>query len=88
MTVRRVVVVGSGIAPAMAAIAIRRAFARGGVEVEWIETPDAGSPHRTVAGLPNLQVFHRLLGLSEAELLRACAGTFALGRHYVGFSPG
>ena len=84
----RVKVVGAGIAPAMAATALRRAFARGGVEVEWIETPGEVSPHRTLAVLPNLQAFHRLLGLNEAEILRASAGAFTLARHFAGFSPG
>lgn len=88
MSVKRVVVTGSGIAPAMAAIAIRRAFARGGVEVEWVETPDMGSPHRTVSGLPNLRAFHRLLRVSESEVLEPANGCFALARHYAGFSPG
>jgi tryptophan halogenase len=88
MTVRRVAVVGSGIAPAMAAIALRRAFARGGVAVDWVETPDTISPHATLAALPNVQAFHRLLGIGEAELLRAARGTFALARQYLGFTPG
>ena len=88
MTVRRVVVVGAGIAPAMAATALRRAFARGGVEVEWIETQGKASPGHTLAALPQLQAFHRLLGLSEADVLRAGAGSFTLARHFVGFSPG
>jgi len=88
MKLSRVVVVGQGIAPAMAAIALRRAFARGGLAVEWVETPAATPPHQTVAALPNLQAFHRLLGLDQATLLRASHGYFTLGRHYVGFSPG
>lgn len=72
----------------MAAIALRRAFGRAGLEVEWIETPGHISPHRVFAGLPNLQAFHRLLGLDAAALLRATRGTFALGQQYVGFSGG
>lgn len=88
MSVKRVAVIGSGIAPAMAALALRRAFARAGLEVEWIETPGAVSPHATVAGLPNIQSFHRLIGVSEADMLRAASGSFALARHYVGFTPG
>lgn len=88
MRPRRVVVVGNGIAPAMAAIALRRAFGRAGLEVAWIETPGGASAHQVAAALPNLQAFHRLLGLSEAEALCAGRGTFALGRQYLGFAPG
>lgn len=69
----------------MAAIALRRAFGRGDLHVEWIETPGEISAHGVVAGSPNLQAFHRLLGLDTAALLRASGGTYALGRQYVGF---
>lgn len=88
MTLRRVVVIGHGEVPAMAAIALRRAFGRADLEVEWVETPGSISPHRVFAGLPNLQAFHRLLGLDPAALLRATRGTFTLGQQYVGFSGG
>jgi tryptophan halogenase len=88
MTPRRVVVIGHGHAPAMAAIALRRAFARGGLEVEWVETPGAISAHSVLAALPNLQAFHRLLGLDAGALLRETQGSFAMGQQYLGFSGG
>jgi tryptophan halogenase len=88
MTLRRVVVIGHGEAPAMAAIALRRAFGRADLDVEWIETPGAISPHGVLAGLPNLQSFHRLLGVDPGALLRATRGVFSLGRQYVGFAGG
>ncbi len=86
--VRKAVIVGNGIAAAMAAIALRRAFAQAGLEVTWIETPSAISQHDIVASLPNLQTFHQLLGISEADVLRAGHGAFTLGQQYVGFAGG
>ena len=74
--------------PAMGAIALRRAFGRAGLEVEWIETPGDIPAHRTLAGLPNLQAFHRLLGLDANALLRATQGAYSLGQQYVGVSGG
>lgn len=88
MTVRRVVVIGHGDAPAMAAIALRRAFSRVGLEVEWIETSGDIPAHCVLAGLPNLQAFHRLLGLDTTALLRATRGTYTLGQQYLGFCGG
>lgn len=82
----RIVVVGHGIAPAIAAIAIARAFGRGGIEVEWIETPGGPSAHGVVAALPNARAFHRLLGLDQGALVRDARGVFTLGRQYVGFA--
>ncbi|RYY35618.1 MAG: hypothetical protein EOP59_15270, partial [Sphingomonadales bacterium] len=68
--------------------ALRRAFARAGLEVQWIETPGEISGHEVVASLPNLPSLHRLLGLDEAALLRAARGCFTLGQQYVGLAGG
>ncbi|MEN3745972.1 tryptophan 7-halogenase [Sphingomonas sp. HF-S3] len=86
MKVARVVVVGQGHAPAMAAIALRRAFAPVGVEVTWVETPGEAPADAVLAGLPNLLAFHQLLGLDPAAVLRETQGCFTMGRHYVGFA--
>lgn len=86
MKVARVVVVGQGHAPAMAAIALRRAFGPVGVEVSWIETPGEAPVDAVLVGLPNLLAFHQLLGLDPAAVLRESQGCFTMGRHYVGFA--
>jgi tryptophan halogenase len=88
MKLRRVAVIGHGEAPAMAATALRRAFGGGGLEVEWIQTPGEIPANRVLAALPNLQAFHRLLGLDTTALLRATRGSYALGQQYVGFVGG
>ena len=86
MKVGKVVVVGSGAPAALAALALHRAFARGGLEVHWIETPSSAEAQQSFAALPNIQSFHRLLGLDEGAVLRATGGAFSLGCQYVGFS--
>ncbi|MES2442120.1 MAG: tryptophan 7-halogenase [Pseudomonadota bacterium] len=88
MKLKRVVIVGSGIAPAIAGAALRSAFGRAGLEVEWIETPGAISPHQVVPGLPNARGFHRLLGVDQPEILHRRRATFTLGQQYLGFSGG
>jgi len=86
MKIGTAVVVGAGAPAALAALALHRAFARGGLEVRWIETPPSAEAQRSYAALPNIQSFHRLLGIDEATLLRATGGAFSLGCEYVGFS--
>ncbi len=86
MKVGTAVVVGAGAPAALAALALHRAFARGGLEVHWVETPSSADAPQSFAALPNIQSFHRLLGLDEAAVLRATGGAFSLGCQYVGFS--
>jgi tryptophan 7-halogenase len=86
MKIGKAVVVGAGAPAALAALALHRAFARGGLEVCWIETPSSSDAQQFYAALPNIGSFHRLLGIHEGALLRATGGAFSLGCQYVGFS--
>ena len=85
---KRVAVYGGGVAAAMAALAIARAFSRRGVEVTWVDTGDAPLPHAALIAPPDLATFHRLLGIDEADLVRHAAATFNMGQQFAGWSGG
>lgn len=86
MKIGNAIIVGAGAPAALAALALHRAFARGGLEVRWVETPSRADTRQSYAALPNIQSFHRLLGIDEGAVLRATGGAFSLGCQYVGFS--
>ncbi|MDB5670242.1 MAG: hypothetical protein JWO25_1201 [Alphaproteobacteria bacterium] len=86
--VERVVVVGRDAAAWLAALALRRAFGPVGVEVEVVELPSLLHAVDVYAALPSLAGLHRLVGLDEREMLRACAGVPVGGQRFTGWSGG
>ena len=86
--VQRVVVHGGGIAAAMAALAVSRAFARLGTDIVWIDTGEEPAPHAALIAPPDLSTFHRLLGIDEATLVAGAAATINMGQQFAGWSGG
>jgi tryptophan 7-halogenase len=76
--VRRVVVAGGGTAGWMAAAAITRTLGRA-VEVTLVESEAIGTIGVGESTIPPLVTFNRLLGIKEAEFMRATQATFKLG---------
>ena len=87
-SVQRVVVFGGGVAAAMAALAVSRAYARLGTDIVWADTGEAPAPHAALIAPPDLATFHRLLGIDEAALARHAAATIAMGQQFAGWSGG
>ena len=87
-SVQRVVVHGGGVAAAMAALAVSRAYARLGTDVVWVDTGEAFAPHAALIAPPDLSTFHRLLGIDEATLVRHAAATINMGQQFAGWSGG
>ncbi len=87
-SVQRVVVFGGGIAAAMAALAIGRAYSRLGTDVIWVDTGDAPAPHAALVAPPDLATFHRLLGIDDSMLVRHAAATINMGQQFAGWSGG
>ncbi|QCB54166.1 hypothetical protein E5675_06800 [Sphingopyxis sp. PAMC25046] len=85
---QRVVIFGGGVAAAMAALAIGRAYARLGTDVTWIDTGEAPAPHAALIAPPDLATFHRLLGIDEVALVRHAAATVNMGQQFAGWSGG
>ncbi len=76
--VRRVVIAGGGTAGWMAAAAIARTMGRT-VEVTLIESDAIGTIGVGESTIPPLVNYNRLLGIEEAEFMRATSATFKLG---------
>jgi 2-polyprenyl-6-methoxyphenol hydroxylase-like FAD-dependent oxidoreductase len=74
---KRIVVVGGGTAGWMTATALATALK--GTSVELVESEEIGIVGVGEATFPSIRNFHRLLGIDEAEFLRATNGSYKLG---------
>lgn len=74
---KRIVVVGGGTAGWMAATAFASAFPASSVEL--VESEEIGIVGVGEATFPSIRAFHKILGVDEAQFLRATNGTFKLG---------
>ena len=85
---RRIVVAGGGTAGWMAAAAIARTMGRA-VDLTLIESDAIGTIGVGESTIPPLVNFNRLLGINEAEFMRATQATFKLGIAFDGWKePG
>ena len=85
--VRRIVVAGGGTAGWMAAAAIARTMGRT-VELTLIESEAIGTIGVGESTIPPLVTYNRLLGINEAEFMRATQATFKLGILFDGWRDG
>jgi tryptophan halogenase len=75
---RRIVIAGGGTAGWMAAAAITRTMGRT-VEVTLVESDAIGTIGVGESTIPPLVTYNRLLGINEADFMRATQATFKLG---------
>jgi len=85
--VRRIVVAGGGTAGWMAAAAVARTMGRT-VEVTLVESEAIGTIGVGESTIPPLVTYNRLLGINEAEFMRATQATFKLGILFDGWRDG
>ena len=76
--IRTIAVIGGGTAGWMSAAAISKSFGRN-MQVHLVESEEIGIIGVGEATVPHISAFNRLLGIDEAEFVRATQGTFKLG---------
>jgi tryptophan halogenase len=82
----RVVVVGRDADLWLGVNALSSALRQVGVQVVAVELPTRLKAFHVSATLPPLEAFHTKLGLKEASLVRATAGSFSFGQNVVDLS--
>ncbi|RDE07266.1 tryptophan halogenase family protein [Sphingomonas aracearum] len=83
----RIVVAGGGTAGWMAAAAIARTLGKA-VSVSLVESEAIGTVGVGESTIPPLVAYNRLLGINEAEFMRATQATFKLGILFDGWRDG
>ncbi len=81
--IERVVIVGGGTAGWMAAAALSAHLAGTGVAITLIESSDIGTVGVGEATIPTIRRFYAQLGMTDAEVMRACDATAKLGIRFV-----
>jgi tryptophan 7-halogenase len=82
-SIRKVVIVGGGTAGWMAAAGIAKIMGDTGLAIELVESEEIGTVGVGEATIPQINLYNAMLGIDEAEFVRATNGTYKLGIEFV-----
>lgn len=87
-SVREVAIVGRDADAWLAALALKRAFARTAMRIRVVELTSRLTAADVYVATPSLGGLHALLGLNSGKLLAATGGAPALGQQFADWNPG
>ncbi len=82
-TLKNIVIVGGGSAGWMTAAALSSLLPKGSAKLTLIESDKIGTVGVGEATIPDMINFNAMLGINEAEFLKATKGTFKLGIEFI-----
>ena len=81
--IQHIVIAGGGTAGWMTAAALSKAFHGSRMRITLVESSEIGTIGVGEATIPAIHYFNANLGISQAEMMRACNGTYKLGIEFV-----
>ena len=85
-TPQSILVTGRDTALWLAVNVLHAALSPAGIKIDAVELPSQQRVDDVHVTLPALEALHTLLGLEEAQILRATGGAFSLGQMFTGFA--